>query len=206
MNKPTVGLFDDHPYILSGIANSLTNAKFDVLFQTTSKEQLFTALKKQLPDVLVLDIVSDEVRGLENFENVLQLYPDQKILAFSSLESVVLIHNLLSIGVRGFVNKKSENTVLIDSIKLVLDGKIALDDQYKHLTSGYTVRNTAILTSREIDIVRDIATGKTSTQIADNLKLSVNTIESHRKRIFQKLNVKNVAGMVMEAGGLGYLN
>lgn len=205
MNKPTIGLFDDHPYILSGISGSLAEAKFKVIFQTTSKATLFEYLKYQLPDVLILDIVSDEVRGLENFEDILKLYPNQKILAFSSLDSVVLIDNLLSLGVRGFVNKKSESSVLIQAIAIVNEGKIAVDDQYKHLTSNYTARNTAILTPREIDIVNGIATEMTSAAIAENLNLSVNTIESHRKRIFQKLNVKNVAGMIMESNRLGYL-
>jgi DNA-binding CsgD family transcriptional regulator len=79
-----------------------------------------------------------------------------------------------------------------------------LPDDYKHLTKGY-IHQTAILSAREIEIINMIGKEYTSQQISNEIFLSIHTIESHRKRIFQKLNVKNVAGMIMEASRLGYL-
>ncbi|OYU83246.1 MAG: hypothetical protein CFE24_12270 [Flavobacterium sp. BFFFF2] len=200
----SIGLFDDHPIVLEGLTNNIDANQFQIVFATSAKEVLYGQLQIQQPDVLIIDIVSDEVTGLEVFEQIMALYPAQKMIAFSSLDSVILVDNLLSIGVKGFASKKGPFSKLEQAILAVMDDKISLPDDYKHLTKGY-IKQTAILTAREIEIINMIGKEFTSQQIADQINLSVHTIESHRKRIFQKLNVKNVAGMIMEAARLGYL-
>jgi DNA-binding NarL/FixJ family response regulator len=200
----SIGLFDDHPIVLEGLTNNIDANQFQIRFATSEKAVLYNHLQVEQPDVLILDIVSDEVTGLEVFEQVMAQYPSQKIIAFSSLNSVVLVDNLLSIGVKGFASKKSDYSKLEQAILAVMDNQISLPDDYKHLTRGY-IQQTAILSAREIEIINMIGKEYTSQQIADEINLSIHTIESHRKRIFQKLNVKNVAGMIMEAARLGYL-
>jgi DNA-binding NarL/FixJ family response regulator len=200
----SIGLFDDHPIVLQGLANNIDANQFKIVFATSSKEDFFDLLQVFQPDVLIIDIVSDEVFGLEVFERILTLYPSQKIIAFSSLDSIVLVDNLLSIGVKGFASKKSHFSKLEQAILSVMQDKIALPEDYKHLTKGY-IHQTAILTAREIEIINMIGKEYTSQQIGDELILSIHTIESHRRRIFQKLDVKNVAGMIMESARLGYL-
>jgi len=200
----SIGLFDDHPIVLEGLTNNIDANQFQIRFATSEKEMLYNQLQIEQPDVLILDIVSDEVTGLEVFEQVMAQYPSQKIIAFSSLNSVVLVDNLLSIGVKGFASKKSDYSKLEQAILAVMDNQISLPDDYKHLTRGY-IQQTAILSAREIEIINMIGKEFTSQEIADEINLSIHTIESHRKRIFQKLNVKNVAGMIMEAARLGYL-
>jgi DNA-binding NarL/FixJ family response regulator len=200
----SIGLFDDHPIVLQGLVNNIDANQFKIVFATSSKDDFFDQLQVSQPDVLIIDIVSDEVFGLEVFERILILYPYQKIIAFSSLDSIVLVDNLLSIGVKGFTSKKNHFSKLEQAILSVMQDKIALPEDYKHLTKGY-VHQTAILTAREIEIINMIGKEYTSQQIGDELILSIHTIESHRRRIFQKLDVKNVAGMIMEASRLGYL-
>jgi DNA-binding NarL/FixJ family response regulator len=205
MEKISIGIFDDHPLVIDAIRFNLSKKEFTIAWEANSKKKLFAKLKVKKPEILILDIIADDVLGLEIFETILKNYPDCKIIAYSTLSSSILVENLLSLGVKGFVNKKQDINELKEAIITVANNKTYTSKDYTFLTSDYLVSKTAILTEREIEIVNMIGNERTSQQISDALCLSINTIESHRKRIFQKLNVKNVAGMVMEAGRLGYL-
>jgi DNA-binding NarL/FixJ family response regulator len=203
----TVGLFDDHPVVLDAIRNLLDGEKelVRLLFATASKQELIDSIELEAPDVLVLDIVSGEVSALELFERFRVSHPEVGIIAYSSLSSPVLVENLLHFGVKGFVNKRQPLGDLLRAIFLVGEGKTVVPEDYKYLTSEYKSNNTALLSDRETAIVGLVAKEYTSAGIAEELGISVNTVENHRKRIFLKLNVKNVAGMVLEATRLGYL-
>jgi DNA-binding NarL/FixJ family response regulator len=205
--KITVGIFDDHPVVLEAVICSINHfpAILELLFSTSSKEKLYQYTEQQLPQVLVLDIISDDVKALELFEHFRTYMPELPIIAYSSLSSPVLVENLLFLGIKGYVNKRQPVEDLLQAIFLVAEGHIAVPNDYKYLTSKYVSDNTAILTKREIEIVNLIALEHSSSEIAEILGLSVNTIENHRKRIFLKLNVKNVVGMVMEASRLAYI-
>ncbi|RXR20585.1 response regulator transcription factor [Flavobacterium amnicola] len=205
MKKISIGIFDDHPLVIEAIRSKFSNKDFIIEWEANSKRDLFTKLKSVQPEILILDIVADDVLGLEIFETILKDYPDSKIIAHSSLSSSILVENLLSIGIKGFVNKKQDINDLKEAVLTVANDKTYVSKNYTFLTSEYLINKTAILSEREIEIVNMIGNEFTSQQISEQLFLSVNTIESHRKRIFQKLNVKNVAGMIMEAGKLGYL-
>jgi len=204
----TVGAFDDHPAILSAVVNELkaNHDLIDFLFATSSKETLLSFDNGPKPRVLILDIVSQEVNALELFEHFQKQHPEIAIVAYSSLSSPILVENLLYFGVKGFVNKRQPLNELIRTVLLAAEGIIALPGDYSYLASSYKTDTTAILTPREIEIVRLIAKESTSASIAGQLGLSANTVENHRKRIFLKLNVKNVAGMVLEATQLGYIS
>jgi DNA-binding NarL/FixJ family response regulator len=207
MNRITVGVFDDHPIVLDGIkqAIGLHGDPFDLLFSVSSRADLMKNIKTGLPKVLILDIISSEIKGLELFEYFKENHPEVMVLAHSSLASPALMQNLLFLGMKGFVNKRQSSDDLLHAISLVAEGHIYVPEDYRYLTSKYYKVNTSLLTDREIEIVNLIADEKNSAQIADLLCLSVNTVENHRKRIFLKLNVKNVVGMILEASRLAYL-
>jgi DNA-binding NarL/FixJ family response regulator len=207
-DKPiTIGLFDDHPVVLDAIVAALQQEKelATIAFYTSSKEELLASVEAHRPDLLILDIISSEVSALELFARFRKTHPGIAIIAYSSLSSPVLVENLLFYGVKGFVNKRQPLSDLLRTVFLVAAGKIAVPEDYKYLTSQFKSDNTALLTEREVDIVQLIAAGNTSEQLARELGISINTVENHRKRIFLKLNVKNVAGMVLESTRLGYL-
>lgn len=203
----TVGMFDDHPVVLEAIRSALANEKelVRLAFAVSSKKDLLAHMEREAPEVLVLDIISSEVAALELFEQFRVTAPRTAIIAYSSLSSPVLVENLLHFGVKGYVNKRQPITDLLRAIFLVSEGRTVVPDDYKYLTSEYKSDNTALLSDREAAIVQLIAGEYTSAEIAQKLGISVNTVENHRKRIFLKLNVKNVAGMVLEATRLGYL-
>lgn len=93
---------------------------------------------------------------------------------------------------------------LIEAIEKINEGEIYLTEDYQFLLNDKDFVENLKLTEREIDIMQLIIKEFTNLEIAKNLKISVSTVENHRKSIFQKLKVKNVAGMVREACNLGY--
>jgi len=200
-------LFDDHPVVLEAVRNALReiDCLAEIVFSTSSRDELVREAKERLPDLLILDIISAEVSALELFDHFRKTQPEIAIIAYSGLSSPVLVENLLFFGVKGFVNKRQPLSDLLQAVCVVAEGRIYVPEDYKYLTSQFKGDNTALLTERETHIVQLISAERTSEQIARELSISVNTVENHRKRIFIKLNVRNVAGMVLEATRLGYL-
>jgi DNA-binding NarL/FixJ family response regulator len=208
MNIIRIGLFDDHHMISKGLSTLLSayKADFNVAFVANDKEALIKNLSTKEIDVLILDIVAPDVVGLELFEMVVSDFPDIKVLAYSSLNSPILIENLLSIGVIGFVNKKEQENIVLSAIISVYNDSVFVEEQYKYLTSKYRELVPTILSEREIEILKLISQELISQEIATQLNISIRTVENHRTNIFKKLDVKNTAGLIMAANRLGYLS
>lgn len=199
--------FDDHPIVLNSLSQLLTaEDNMEILFLSSDKKDFIEYIdKNETIEVVIIDYLAEQVVGTEVFEYVLKNHPQIKVIAFTSLSSSILIDNLFSIGVSGYVNKNQELTDLVEAIKLVVEGKKYIPEKYEFILSRYENTHSKQLTAREIEIINLITREFNSKDIADFLGISVNTVESHRKQIFQKLNVKNVAGMVREAMTLGYI-
>jgi DNA-binding NarL/FixJ family response regulator len=117
-----------------------------------------------------------------------------------------LVENLLAMGVKGYVNKNQDIEELLEAIKKVWNGDVYLPDDYSFLAKQNRTGVAIALTTKELTIMQLIIREFTTVDIAKELQLSVNTIENHRKNIFNKLDVSNVAGMVREASKLGHVN
>ncbi len=202
-----IGIFEDHPIVLKSIIQTIkTQNNFELIFGAKTKNELFEQLSQNVElDVMIVDMLSSDVFGMEIYTYLNKNYPDINIIAFTSLSSVILVENLLSIGVKGYVNKNQEPEDLITAINHVHNGKLYLPNNYGFLAKGFIVNKQVILSAREVQITQLIAKEFTSSDIAKQLQISENTVENHRRNIFEKLGVKNAAGMVREAAKLGYL-
>ncbi len=205
MEKIRVGLFDDHIFSAKGLSDFLISNGIDIKFISTSKVNLLEKIKVVEVDILVLDISAPDVSGLELFEYVNRNYKDIKLVALTSLSSVMLVENLLLNGIKGFVSKRQNEIDILECLRRVNDNEICLPNEYHFLTSKYRVAAPVILSSREIEIIKLICLELTSHEIAAQLCISFFTVENHRKNIFKKLGVKNIAGMIMAAGRLGHV-
>lgn len=208
MNEIKIGIFDDHPVVSNGIKSYIeqTDLHIKVEFCVSNRADLLIHLENMKLDVIILDIVAPDIQGLDLFVELREKFKDLNLLAYSSLKSPILVENLLSIGVKGFVNKSQEITELIKGIHEVCDGSIHVPEKYRFLTSKYRSKHNTHLTSREIDILKLIAMEKTTIEIADNLLISSKTVENHKQNLFRKLDVKNAAGLVLTATRLGYIS
>lgn len=202
-----VGIFDDHPIVLEGLEAQFKNLQgYEVRLIASTKADLLNQIRKTELDVLISDVVSIDVSGFEVFEWMAQHMKHVKLIAYSSLNNSLLIENLLQNGVKAYVHKSSNFTTLLAAIQAVLDNQFFLPDEFKYLNSIYRPFINSQLTQREIEILVEIANEKTSSEIAESLFISISTVENHRKNIFRKLGVKNVAGMILVANRIGYLS
>jgi DNA-binding NarL/FixJ family response regulator len=206
MQKIKIGLFDDHTFIVKGLANFLIANQMEVVFCSSTKIDLLAELNKSEIDILILDIVAPDILGIELFEEIALNYPHINVIAHTTLSSAMLVENLLSIGVRGFINKKQAEADMIVCIENVHANEVSIPEEYHFLTSKYRTLNSNVLSPREIEILQLIAKELTSPEIAEKLALSLFTVENHRKNIFRKLEVKNLAGMIMTASRMGYIS
>ena len=208
MSKIKIGVFDDHPVISTGISSFLANQsdEIEISLIASTIDELMLRLETIVLDVLVMDIVAPDVNGLELFVDVIKKYNSIKIIGYSTLRSPVLVENLLSIGVKGFVNKAQPIDDLMKAIKDVNYDLVYVPEKYKFLTSRYRESGSSSLTEREMDILKLIAREDTTQQIADALGLSPKTIENHKINLFKKMNVKNAAGLILAATRLGYIS
>jgi DNA-binding NarL/FixJ family response regulator len=201
-----IGIFDDHPMILKGIKSELENENYTVVFSTGSVTDLFEHLKTTSIEILILDIVVPNVTGIELFEKVSKAHPEIKIIAYTSLGSVLLIDNLLRVGVKGYVNKNDAISNLLVAMDEAMNGGTYLPDEYKFLLKNVSTSEVKTLSAREIEVLKLITQEYSSKEIADQLFISVNTVENHRKNIFYKLQVKNLAGLIVAATANGYIS
>lgn len=204
----SVAVFEDHPVVISSLKTVLSaDDHLELIFCSTTKQDFFEQLAAHgsTIDVAIIDFLAEGVVGTEIYDYVHSKFSTIKVIAFTSMISPMLLENFLVSGVRGYVNKNQEINVLTDAVRSVYEGHIVLPDDYKYLVEKQKQNNIQLLSRREIEILKLIINEDTSAQIAEQLGVSIKTIDNHRSNIFTKLNVKNVAGMVREASKLGFV-
>ena len=192
---------DDHKMFLDGIVSVLSNeANIEVLFSENRAIEALKKIKISQPDLIITDISMPEMNGLEFIQVLKKDYPEIKILVLS------MFQNLNSFkDIDGFLLKETDSPTLICVInEIVMHNK-------KHFVGSEKNANVldfkkSILSSREKEIIQLIAQELTTEEIAEKLIISKHTIEAHRKNIFLKLNVKNIAGLINVAVRLGVIN
>lgn len=193
-------LADDHQMLLESLADSINqSAAFEVIATAYNRTEVLQKLEIYTIDVLVCDVQMPVLDGISTILQVRQLYPDLKILMLSMLEDAPKITMAIQAGANGYILKKAKKAELENAILTIARGEKYFADEIlqilkiqepiqENLPSG--------ITQREIEILKLIANEFSSQQIASQLNISLNTVESHRKNIYQKLNIKNLAGAI----------
>ncbi len=209
MKTLKIAIADDHPVVSKGVSFLIKkDPSWELMFVAQSKEQLLEQLKNHLADILILDVVMPDVSSTDLFSEILQAYPNLKIIAYTSLNSPILIKMLFKEGVKGYVNKNDPLEELTDAILAISnDDGIYIPEQYKHLIAKkYDSDTDPGISKREREVLLLIAQQLTTTEIAEKLFISANTVESHRKKLFEKFQVSNMGGLITEAIRQGYIH
>ena len=201
--KINIAITDDHPMVITGIVELLQNEdQFDVIAKyENAKETLDNFLKDNI-DILLLDINLPDISGVDLSSQLLKIKPDLKIIALSSFSQTAFIKQLMKNGAKGYLPKTIGKEELIKALDDVANGEIHLHPKMKEIllqdAIGNPVNRSFIpnLTRREKEILKLIIDEYTSAEISKELNISIKTVESHRAHLFQKLNVKNIAGLV----------
>lgn len=172
---------------------------------------LLAGLTLHQPDILLLDIQLPDITGEELAVIIRRVYPMIKIIAVTGFNTAEHARLMLEKGVSGYILKNTDEYKLSQAIRNVYEGGRYIDPlvQEKILNDLYGADNTRsagykpVLTKREKEILNLIMEELTSQQMADRLQLSLRTVENHRVSLMQKLNAKNIAGIVKRAFQLG---
>jgi DNA-binding NarL/FixJ family response regulator len=209
-------LADDHVLFRQGLERILEKkGDLEVVGQAGDGLELLNLLKKLTPHMIILDISMPNLRGLEAIHEIKGIYPEMKILILTMHKDKEYLHQAMSAGADGYLLKEDADTELFSAIEMVRLGKIYVSphlandlvDEWAKIRRGGSkpVSKPDHLTTREKEILKLIAEGKSSKEIADLLFISVRTAEHHRANMMVKLNVKKTADLVRYAIQKGYL-
>lgn len=193
-------ILDDHKVFSESLKHVFESQGFEV-FSVTNPNMAYGILKTQRIDIVISDIEMPEMSGI-NFvkmlkENASKLVNEPKVIILTSYRKVSLFRKLLTIGIDAFLSKNVSHIELLNVIRKVADGEkyyeAAIYNEYLELS-----KNSEILdfTPRELDVLKLIMDEKTTAEIAEELKISIHTVEGHRKNLLQKTNSKNVVGLI----------
>lgn len=205
-NKLKVLLVDDHALVRRGFRRMLEDEPtLEVVGEASDGLEAVECAEKLQPNVIVMDCALPQINGIEASRRILAKRPDTAILMLSMHSEDTLIRQALEAGAKGYVLKNAMDLDLVSAIKKVADGKTVLDSQ---ITRGGTLkgeRDTG-LTQRELEILQHIVAGKSNKEIANELKLSVNTVSVHRANIMDALGIHKTAELVVYAIRNGLVN
>ena len=206
MKHISLGIIDDHFVVIDGLKSMLEKQEgFHILIASQQHKELEEFLQNSNLDVLLMDIQMPGMNGVDLCRQLLKIKPGLRIIAFSSFDDSAYVKQLFRLGAKGYLLKNSDKETIIQAVHAVMNGENFIDETIKNilLQESITGQRRSIfevpLTKREKEILKMIAEGLSSQEIADKLFLSLRTIDTHRFNINQKLDVKNTAGLVKEA-------
>ncbi len=209
-------IVDDHQLILNGISDMLRPIKhFKIVGRATNGEEAVNKALILKPDLIFMDISMPVMNGIEATKIIIQKLPSTKILALTQHEEIEYVKQILKSGGSGYLLKNSKKDEFIEAIESVLSGKHYLSRQISEqmITSIITTeednntdKEKIKLTRRETEIIKKIADELSNQEIADDLNISLRTVETHRRNIMQKLKLKSVVSLLKYAAKHNIIN
>ena len=194
-------LADDHTIVRQGLKLILgSHADLEVVGEAANGNEAVELARKLHPDIVLMDVAMPDLNGIEATKRMVQADPRVKVLVLSMHKEGVYVREILRAGARGYILKDAIDTELLNAVRSVAhgDGYISpavsgalLSDYRKNVTDPLD-----LLTNREREVLKLIAEGKTNKEIATSLNLSVYTVDSHRGKVMEKLNLHSTGELV----------
>lgn len=207
MVKQRILLVDDHDLIIDGIYAMFERVKeYEIVGRACNGQDAVLLTQKLIPDIIIMDISMPVMNGLEASKSIIEQFPDMLIIVLTQHEETEYIRNVLSIGVKGYLLKNSTKEEFLTAIETVSRGQVYLGHNIAELmikdlinpgkTNNSTEKETIPLTKREKEILKLITQDFNNQEIADELNISLRTVETHRRNLMQKLDVKSVVSLI----------
>jgi DNA-binding NarL/FixJ family response regulator len=197
-------IVDDHQLIIDGLSNILESEKIiDKIYTAANGKEAVEMAALQQVDCVIMDINMPVLNGLEATKQIKKANANIKVIVVSMLCDAVIVNKMLKAGADAFINKDTGKNELLKAIEKVMQGEKYISpaiasNLFTHLADP-KITHSAIerhLTPREVEIIGYIAGGLTNNEIAAQLFLSPVTVDTHRKNMLAKLQLKNTAALV----------
>ncbi len=214
IKRITVLMAEDHMIVREGFRKLLAaETDIEVIGEAQTGRQAVALAQKLRPDVIVMDIAMPLLNGLEATRQIRKAIPGAKVLILSAHNEDAYVEQAIAFGAVGFLLKQTSSHDLSQAIREVRNGKTffspavakRLYDQKSPVEGRSSRKQVARLSSRELEVLQLIAEGKPNKQVADELGISIKTVEKHRQSLMQKLNIHDVAGLTRYAIGAGII-
>jgi DNA-binding NarL/FixJ family response regulator len=201
-----VMLVDDHQIILDSLSLLFNMIdQVEVVATTNDSREVLDMLDKELPDILITDFSMPYLNGVQLTLAVKEKFANLKVIMLTVADEVDAIQDAYRAGISGYIMKKADRQELELAVKTVASGQMYFNKEImksiltqapSHHDDLHAKEKLGQLTKREIEIIRLIAQENSSAEIAEQLFISIGTVETHRHNIMRKLDVKNVIGMI----------
>jgi DNA-binding NarL/FixJ family response regulator len=209
-NKIKLILAEDHAIVRQGLRTLLeTDGHFDVIGQAETGRQAVEMEAELRPDVIVMDIAMPVLNGLEATRQILAANPAARVLILSAHSDDEYIEHMTAVGAVGFLEKQTSADILTKAIIEVASGRAYFSPAISKRMAATKIRTVdrdgvskagiILLTSRETEVLQLVAEGHANKQVASALKISIKTVEKHRQRLMDKLNIHETAGLTRYA-------
>ena len=216
MNLIRVLLADDHKLMRAGLRLVVDQQPdLSVVGEADDGRQAVDLAKTLKPDVVVMDIGMPNLNGIEAARQIREIRPDAAVVMLSMHSDEGYVLRALGAGARAYLLKDSATTDLVQAIHAVVEGKsffspavskVLLQDYMRKLQRSGAEDSYDLLSPREREVLQLVAEGKSNKEVASLLNLSVYTVETHRAKIMQKLNLKGVPELILYAVRKGIIS
>ena len=206
--KSRLLLVDDHPLVRRGLTEIILNQPdLEICGEAEDLASAFRQYQKLRPDLVVLDISLKDGHGLDLIKQLRLEDATARILMFSMHDDTLFAERAIAAGALGYVNKQEHESILVQAIHRVLEGRIYLNSELSEKlleralnpSCKSPLQAVQSLTARELEVFELVGQGLSTQQIAEKLFLSHKTIETYREHIKRKLNLANAAGLTRAA-------
>lgn len=210
MSEVKIIIVDDHKMI-RGAWKQLIELRnnMKVIGEAENGKVAVQLTKKLKPDIVLMDLNMPEMNGVDATKMIKAKMPWVKVIALTVQTEFAFIKSMIRHGAEGFITKNSDKEELYEAIERVMDGGTFICKEVNDILVRTTISKvkgeSKELTRREVEIIQFIGQGLTSSEIAEKLFINVKTIESHRRNIFKKLDIKNAAQLMKIASEKGLI-
>ncbi len=201
-------LADDHILFRQGMKRIIEEMpETKVVGEASDGQEAIELVKKLLPDLAILDISMPKIGGIEACREIKRLFPNVKLLVLTMHKDREYFYQALSAGAQGYLLKEDSDEELFTAIGTIRKGAIyvtkaltgVISTDISALFRGAERKLSRSLTTREREVLKFISEGKSNSEVAEILRISVRTVETHRANIMNKLDLKNTAELVRYA-------
>lgn len=199
---------DNHPVVRLGIRKVLeSTSDIEIIADVSTTTELFEALGKMAPDVVILEMDIPEINGIATLRKLKLEYPDIKTLMYSCQSEDVYALSTIRAGAYGYLSKTADLDYIISAVRKVSEGNMFITNELAQRLAfdegtQKPRRFFRKLSSREVEVLKLLASGKRNKEVAEGLNLNEKTVSTYKARLMKKLNVDNLVDLLQQAKAL----